>query len=140
MQQRHIDRYSYFNELAITSRDFYIDYLEKFVAIKRGLNILEIGCGEGGNLLPFAEKECNVTGIDRSEERISQAISYFKLLGFNGRFIYSDFFDFSSEEDMNKYDIILIHENRSSLFVFRGNYIISGTISCVHKNPYNESL
>ena len=40
MQQRHIDRYSYFNELAITSRDFYIDYLEKFVAIKRGLNIL----------------------------------------------------------------------------------------------------
>ncbi|MCR1878977.1 hypothetical protein, partial [Limosilactobacillus reuteri] len=25
-----------------------------------------------------------------------------------------------------------------SLFVFRGNYIISGTISCVHKNPYNE--
>ena len=107
MQQRHIDRYSYFNELAITSRDFYIDYLEKFVAIKRGMNILEIGCGEGGNLLPFAEKECNVTGIDRSEERISQAISYFKLLGFNGRFIYSDFFDFSSEEDMNKYDIIL---------------------------------
>ena len=94
MQQRHIDRYSYFNELAITSRDFYIDYLEKFVAIKRGMNILEIGCGEGGNLLPFAEKECNVTGIDRSEERISQAISYFKLLGFNGRFIYSDFFDF----------------------------------------------
>ena len=100
MQQRHIDRYSYFNELAITSRDFYIDYLEKFVAIKRGMNILEIGCGEGGNLLPFAEKECNVTGIDRSEERISQAISYFKLLGFNGRFIYSDFFDFSSEEDI----------------------------------------
>ncbi|MCC4345466.1 hypothetical protein, partial [Limosilactobacillus reuteri] len=35
-------------------------------------------------------------------------------------------------------DIILIHENRSSLFVFRGNYIISGTISCVHKNLYNE--
>lgn len=110
MQQRHIDRYSYFNELAITSRDFYIDYLEKFVAIKRGMNILEIGCGEGGNLLPFAEKECNVTGIDRSEERISQAISYFNLLGFNGRFIHSDFFDFSSEEDMNKYDIILIHD------------------------------
>ena len=58
--------------------------------------MLEIGCGEGGNLLPFAEKECNVTGIDRSEERISQAISYFKLLGFNGRFIYSDFFDFAN--------------------------------------------
>jgi len=99
MQQRHIDRYSYFNELAITSRDFYIDYLEKFVAIKRGMNILEIGCGEGGNLLPFAEKECNVTGIDRSEERISQAISYFNLLGFNGRFIHSDFFDFLLEVD-----------------------------------------
>lgn len=60
MQQRHIDRYSYFNELAITSRDFYIDYLEKFVAIKRGMNILEIGCGEGGNLLPLPKRmQCN---------------------------------------------------------------------------------
>lgn len=39
----------------------------------------------------ICRKECNVTGIDRSEERISQAISYFNLLGFNGRFIHSDF-------------------------------------------------
>lgn len=80
MQQRHIDRFSYFNELAMTSRDYYINYLEKFITIERGMNILEIGCGEGGNLLPFAEKGCNVTGIDRSAERISQAKDYFRFL------------------------------------------------------------
>lgn len=61
MQQRHIDRYSYFNELAITSRDFYIDYLEKFVAIKRGMNILEIGCGGRRKFVTICRKrmQCN---------------------------------------------------------------------------------
>ena len=94
MQQRHIDRYSYFNELAITSRDFYIDYLEKFVAIKRGLNILEIGCGEGGNLLPFAEKECNVTGIDCAASWIHQAETFFTASGYKGEFTTTDLFKF----------------------------------------------
>lgn len=110
MQQRHIDRFSYFNELAMTSRDYYINYLEKFTTIEKGMNILEIGCGEGGNLLPFAEKGCNVTGIDRSAERISQAKDYFKLSGVSGRFINSDFFCFNQETEATKYDIILVHD------------------------------
>lgn len=55
MQERHTDRERYFRELAQTSREFYIDYLRKFKNIGDGTRVLEIGCGEGGNLLPFAE-------------------------------------------------------------------------------------
>src|SRR5699024_12143398 len=31
-----------------------------------------------------------------------------------------------------------LFRSRSFMFVFRGNYIISGTISCVHKKPDDE--
>ena len=73
MQERHQNRKQYFNELANTSRTFYIDYLRPEIEISEQTRVLEIGCGEGGNLLPFAEIGCQVTGIDLSETRIAQA-------------------------------------------------------------------
>ena len=62
MQKRHQDRQCYFNELANTSRSFYINYVKQFISLSSSTHILEIGCGEGGNLLPFAELDCKVTG------------------------------------------------------------------------------
>lgn len=70
MQQRHKDRRLYFNELADTSREFYINFVEKWIPLNAETKILEIGCGEGGNLLPFAESGCRVTGIDINEYQI----------------------------------------------------------------------
>ncbi len=58
MQQRHSDRRTYFNELARTAQDYYIDYLQQYTSITPDTRILEIGCGEGGNLLPFAQMGC----------------------------------------------------------------------------------
>uniref|UniRef100_UPI0040272617 hypothetical protein n=1 Tax=Candidatus Cryptobacteroides bacterium TaxID=3085639 RepID=UPI0040272617 len=54
MQNRYIDRERYFNELAETSAGYYIDYIKRFKDIDKNSRIMEIGCGEGGNLLPFA--------------------------------------------------------------------------------------
>ncbi|MGL4228229.1 MAG: class I SAM-dependent methyltransferase, partial [Tannerellaceae bacterium] len=79
MQERHMDRLAYFTELANTSREFYLDYLDPFFEVRPGMNILEVGCGEGGNLLPFAEKGCIVKGIDACLDRIEQAKEYFSL-------------------------------------------------------------
>ena len=42
------------------------------------MNILEIGCGDGGNLLPFAELGCSTTGVDISTGRIKDAILFFE--------------------------------------------------------------
>lgn len=107
MQKRHKDRQCYFNELANTSRSFYIDYVKQFISLSPSTHILEIGCGEGGNLLPFAELGCKVTGIDRAASRIHQAETFFAASGYKGEFTTTDFFNFSSA---SRYQLILIHD------------------------------
>ncbi|WP_455672638.1 class I SAM-dependent methyltransferase [Phocaeicola sp.] len=109
MQQRHLNRQTYFNELANTSQEFYIGYLRKHIQLKPETNILEIGCGEGGNLLPFARQGCKVTGIDRAKSRIEQAKEFFHSARCEGTFIATDFLDMKAEE-YGKFDLILIHD------------------------------
>jgi ubiquinone/menaquinone biosynthesis C-methylase UbiE len=109
MQKRHKDRQQYFNELANTSREYYINYLSNFVSIKNQ-KVLEIGCGEGGNLLPFAEIGCEVTGIDISVERIAQANSFFQSFNMDAKFYAIDFFEMKCADETEKFDIILVHD------------------------------
>lgn len=110
MQERHLDRLRYFEESANSAQEYYIDYLKNFISIDSETNILEVGCGEGGNLLPFAKAGCQVTGIDRSSTRISQAKDFFIRFGQNGNFITSDFFNIEVSIHKHLYDIILVHD------------------------------
>lgn len=55
MQERHKNRFVYFKELSITSKNYFIPYIQNWFPIESGINVLEIGCGDGGNLLPFSE-------------------------------------------------------------------------------------
>ena len=110
MQKRHSDRRQYFLELANTSRDYYIDYIKTFKEIPPSF-ILEIGCGEGGNLLPFAEIGCNIKGLDISPLRIEQARSFFEEFSTPADLTCTDFLQMSApEDDAGKYDIILMHD------------------------------
>ena len=111
MQQRHNDRRRYFSELAQTSSSFYVDYVKEYISLDSTTRILEVGCGEGGNLLPFACLGAKVMGIDLYGERIEQAQTYFKESGQKGIFRNIDFFQLSepvrSEE---KFDLVLVHD------------------------------
>ncbi len=108
MQERHTDRERYFRELAQTSKEFYIDYLQKFKSIGAGTRVLEIGCGEGGNLLPFAEAGCSVTGIDLAANKIEHANEYFAKRNMPGEFISGNFLNMPAWDD--RFDIVLIHD------------------------------
>ena len=73
MQDRYTDRRLYFNELAQTSREYLIGYIGRFRELANTGRVLEIGCGEGGNLLPFADMGIDVVGIDISKGKIDAA-------------------------------------------------------------------
>ena len=92
MGNRYQDRHQYFDELVETSTAFYVDYIRRFILIADGTRILEVGCGEGGNLLPFALIGCEVTGVDFSAKKIENARNYFQINGADGAFFCADFF------------------------------------------------
>ncbi|MCK3683741.1 class I SAM-dependent methyltransferase [Maribellus sp. YY47] len=77
MHDRHRDKWQYFNEQAYTTKKYVIPYIQKHRKITQETTVLEIGCGEGGNLLPFMELGCKITGIDLSKGKIEKGIEFF---------------------------------------------------------------
>ncbi len=78
MQERHINREQYFREQEYTTRKYVIPFITEVLPLNERSRILEIGCGEGGNLQPFLDMGCQVTGIDISESRIELAHSFLR--------------------------------------------------------------
>lgn len=108
MQERHKNRTLYFHELAKTSRKYFIPYIGRYKQLGKNRRILEIGCGDGGNLLPFAQMGCYTLGVDIAEGRIADARKFFDSCGAKGEFIASDVF--LLKELQGSFDIIICHD------------------------------
>jgi 2-polyprenyl-3-methyl-5-hydroxy-6-metoxy-1,4-benzoquinol methylase len=107
MQSRHSDRKRYFKEQALTTSKYVIPYLKDLIEIDENTSVLEIGCGEAGNLKPFLDLGCKrVVGIDISEGRIENGKLYhanhpnFKNL----ELVAEDIYDTKTQEE---FDIII---------------------------------
>lgn len=85
------------------------------------MKILEIGCGDGGNLVPFVRKGCYVTGIDLDETRIQQATAFMKEYNCPAELFVADIL--TDNRFDNDYDLILIHDviehiyNKDAFFI-----------------------
>lgn len=125
-RSRYIDRERYFLELAETSEEFYLDYIRKFKDFGSGSRVLEVGCGEGGNLLPFAKSGCSVAGLDLAPNKIENARRFFRDRNADGEFVCADFLKEPVLLDKGRFDIILVHdvvehiEPESKLAFFQG--------------------
>jgi SAM-dependent methyltransferase len=107
MQERHTNLQRYFDEQAITTRKFVLPYIEAVKPITKGARVLEIGCGTGGNMVPFLEVGCVVTGVDISETSIQRAS---QLLGpHEGLTLIADDIYNRSESD-GTFDIIIMRD------------------------------
>jgi len=75
--------------------------------------VLELGCANGNNLQLFYQHGFAVTGVDLSEERVSQARHNFSALSGNGldpagfTFVHEDMLSYL-ERDENTYDVVLL--------------------------------
>lgn len=108
MQSRQLNRRQYFYELATTSKKYFIPYIQRHKQVEKGMKVLEIGCGDGGNLLPFSCMGCDVVGVDMAEGRIKDVRKFFLENGAKGRFIASDVF--LLEELKHQFDLIVCHD------------------------------
>lgn len=111
MQERHHKREQYFIEQSVTTADYVIPFIKQFKELNPDSEILEIGCGEGGNLKPFLDLGCKVTGVDILETKISKGEKFFKdhPKRKNLRLIASDIYQPSKDLDQ-KYDIVFMRD------------------------------
>jgi len=112
MQKRHLDKQQYFNEQVFTTEKYVIPFIEEAsFPVIAGMSVLEVGCGEGGNLKPFLERGCRVTGVDISGSRIDHARIF--LGDYTGnkalKLIAKDIYDTEDELD-GPFDLIIMRD------------------------------
>ncbi len=112
MQERHTNRRHYFLELADTAQRFYVPYIQQFITLSPTCRVLEVGCGEAGNLLPFVRLGCDVVGMDLAEVRIEQGKQFFTEQGFPDVQLFAgNFLHLSSpRSEDEKFDLIILHD------------------------------
>ena len=111
MQERHQDRQLYFTEQGKTTERYVIPYIAEVLPVVAGLRVLEIGCGEGGNLTPFVERGCAVTGVDINAGQIANARKLLakRLPDAEVRLIASDIYRLTPA-DVGTFDLIFLRD------------------------------
>ncbi|NOT37273.1 MAG: class I SAM-dependent methyltransferase [Saprospiraceae bacterium] len=111
MQDRHSNRSRYFTEQGITTFKYVIPYIESVKPIDNSSVVLEIGCGEGGNLHPFLDKGIKVFGIELLKHQYDQAIQFYRDHKYknNLTLIHSNIYDIDSES-LPKMDVIFMKD------------------------------
>lgn len=111
MQKRHTDRELYFREQIYTTQTYVIPYISRFVAITPQTRVLEIGCGEGGNLTPFLDKGCECVGVDLMEWKIELGNKIFSDHPNHEKvkLIYEDIYNLTSQ-DIGLFDLVFLRD------------------------------
>ncbi len=111
MQERHRDKNLYFKEQGITTEKYIIPLIEKHLKIGGETRVLEIGCGEGGNLLPFAERGCDCLGIDTNEVKIRLGLDFLSEYEMPGKIeLIAKFFASPEPQTIGTFDLIVLKD------------------------------
>lgn len=78
MHDRHTNREKYFNEQGAVTAKYVIPFIEPVKSINKDSVIMEIGCGEAGNMKPFVDMGCKVIGIDLAPNKIENGKKYYE--------------------------------------------------------------
>lgn len=111
MFENHSNRKKYFEEQELNTKKYIIPFLSNHLALNFETSILEVGCGEGGNLKPFIELGCKTTGIDLTESKIRNANVFFSNEINNGsvRFILGNIYHYS-EAFTASFDLVILKD------------------------------
>lgn len=80
------------------------DLAFKLIDIKEGMKVLDVGCGTGNFSIKLANKGCDVTGIDISDEMLNIAIKKIAEQNLDIKFHNMDLYDMKFED--NSFDAV----------------------------------
>jgi SAM-dependent methyltransferase len=111
MQERHNDREQYFREQAYTTEKHVIPFITEVSEVHSGLRVLEIGCGEGGNLEPFLRMGCTVYGVDLATDKIRNGeLFYASHPQFNNLHLIAEDIYKIPADDSFRFDLIIMRD------------------------------
>lgn len=111
MQSRHSNKEQYFKEQGITTRKYVIPYVEQYLPVTAATRVLEIGCGEGGNLVPFLERGCESVGVDLNETKLELGKTWLRKAVPNSTFeLLKDNIYNVTAKDIGTYDLIFMRD------------------------------
>lgn len=70
---QHVDYKVRYQQQVDNARQYVIPFIESVMPIDSNTRILDIGCGEGGVLIPLLEKGCTCVGIELDEQKSAYA-------------------------------------------------------------------
>jgi len=113
----HDDREVYFEHQVLNAAKYVIPFIEEQKKLIPGINVLEIGCGEGGVLKSFLGRGCIVTGVVLSEYRLNVANKLFagEIASGKAKFICADIYDIRDKFN-SKFDLIILKDTIEHIF------------------------
>jgi len=110
MHERYTNRQLYFEEQTFTTEKYVIPYINEVFPITENTEVLEIGCGEGGNLQAFLNLQCRCVGIDINENQIDNARLFYEDHPHKDKieFICSDIYEVDRKD--LRFDLIMMRD------------------------------
>lgn len=110
---QHSNLEARFTQQVENSANYVLPFVETVSPIKTGIRVMEIGCGEGGVLRPFVQKEADCLGVDLSESRVRRAEQFMEaeVLAGKAAFIAQNVYEESFQKKYKgSFDIILLKD------------------------------
>ncbi|NBV12880.1 MAG: class I SAM-dependent methyltransferase [Sphingobacteriia bacterium] len=114
----HRNASEYFRHQYEHARQFIVPFIQEIKPVK-DLQVLEIGCGEGGVLKAFLAEGCICTGVDLSVEKIKAGSEWLQNELNSGqlKFISEDIYKVDTAKLFtNKFDIIILKDTIEHIF------------------------
>jgi len=112
MFEFHTDKKRYFDIQSLNSEKYVLPFIQSHFHIDKGMRVLEIGCGEGGVLKPFLDKDCICVGVEFDKYRIENGEEWLQEDIKNGKlsFVVKDIYETNAESLGGKFDIIILKD------------------------------
>ena len=112
MFEFHKDRRRYFEMQILNTNKYVLPFIEEKFTLKPGMRVLEIGCGEGGVLKAFIDRNVIGVGVELDEPRLENAREWLSEEIAAGKisFISKNIYDTNATDLGGAFDVIILKD------------------------------
>jgi 2-polyprenyl-3-methyl-5-hydroxy-6-metoxy-1,4-benzoquinol methylase len=119
MLKVHNDRSLYFEQQYANTKKYIVSFVNEVYKLKPGMEVLEIGCGEGGVLKAFVDTGMKGVGVDLHTFKFNLALDYLDEYIKDGRIelINNDIYSSELQDQFKgRFDLIILKDTLEHIF------------------------